>query len=390
MTSEMTGAPSAPPDLLIAGAGPAGLATAIRARQRGLSATVLDASRPPLDKACGEGLMPDARLRLEELGVRLPAAASAVFRGIRYVDGDPERGGTVAEAEFPSGHGLGVRRTALHRALLERAEELGAEICWETRITGLLQSSGEVGVETTSGNSQGRRRGRYLVAADGLRSRLRRWAGLEGPPARLRRFGVRRHYAMEPWTAHVEVWWADGFEAYVTPVSAGEVGVALLWSGRKAGFDDLLAGLPALARRLEGAEATSRDRGCGPLAQNVRAVHRGRLALVGDASGYVDAITGEGLALAFHQAFSLVEAIEAEDLSLYARAHRRHRRLPDALTRALLFAERRPWLRRRAIAALAADPDLFRRLLGVHARTLPPKDVGLKGVLRLAWGLARG
>jgi len=111
------------------------------------------------------------------------------------------------------------------------------------------------------------------------------------------------------------------------------------------------------------------------------------MALVGDASGYVDAITGEGLALAFHQAFSLVEAIEAGNLGLYARAHRRHRRLPDAMTRALLFAERRPWLRRRAIAALAADPPLFRLLLGVHARTHPPSAVGFRGALRLAWGL---
>ena len=386
---ERKGLPGAVPDLLIVGAGPGGLATAIRARQRGLSATVLEASRPPLDKACGEGLMPDARLRLEELGVRLPAAASAVFRGIRYVDGDPENGGTVAEAEFPSGHGLGVRRTELHRVLLERAEELGVEICWETRVTGLLEDSlgkeGTAGVETAAGS----RTGRWLVAADGLRSRLRGWAGLEGSPARLRRFGVRRHYAVKPWASHVEVWWADGFEAYVTPVSAGEVGVAMLWSGRKAGFDELLSGLPALARHLKGAEATSRDRGCGPLAQKVRRVYRGRLALVGDASGYVDAITGEGLALAFHQAFSLVEAVEAGSLRLYARAHRRHRRLPDALTHALLFAERRPWLRRRVVAALAADPDLFRRILGVHARTLPPRDLGLPGVLRLAWGLAR-
>lgn len=363
-------------DVVIVGGGPAGLATAIRARQRGLPATVLDAGSPPLDKPCGEGLMPDARQRLEELGVHLPSRSRAVFRGIRYLDGD-----RVADAEFPSGTGLGVRRTELHRAMVLRAEELGVELRWKTRVEGLAEG----GVRTCDGKMAAR----WIVGADGLCSRVRRWAGLEGRPSRSRRFGVRRHYRLAPWTDRVEVHWGEGFEAYVTPVAEDEVGIALLWSGRKASFDDLLSGLPALAARVRSAEAVSRDRGCGPLHQRARAVVKGDLVLVGDAGGYLDAITGEGLALAFHQAFALVEALEAGDLRPYAKAHRRLRLLPDTVTRALLFAERRPWLRRRVVSALAADPELFRRILGVHARTVPARELGLPGVLRLAWGLAR-
>ena len=401
------------PDVLVVGGGPAGLAVAIRARQAGLTATVLDRATPPIDKPCGEGIMPDGLARLAELGVAVPPEASASFRGIRYLDGE-----VAAEGDFPgrsgtgaggAANGLGVRRTTLHRALVERAEAAGAELRWGERATGLEPPdggrgllAGEVPGVITGGEVL---RGRFLVGADGLRSKVRSWAGLEGravaPAHRHARFGVRRHYRLAPWSDRVEVHWADRCEAYVTPVGPELVGVAMLGSGGPASFDELLGRVPALARRLAGAPAASRDLGCGPLAQRPRRVVRGRIALVGDASGYLDAITGEGLSLAFHQAFALVEAIRAidageaphrDDLAPYERAHRRLRRLPETLIRLLLLAERRPWLRRRAVRALAADRTLFDRLLGLHAGTVPVSVLGLSGTLRLggrlAWRLA--
>ena len=381
-------------DLLIVGGGPAGLATAIRARQAGLGATVLDRSRPPVDKPCGEGLMPDGLARLTELGVTLSPHESAPFRGIRYLDEH-----TVADGDFPGGRsgdggGLGVRRTVLHRALVARAEAVGVDLRWGERATGIDIGPEAVAVTTTDGVH----RGRVLVGADGLRSRVRRWAGLEAPEEpgvsgrRRARFGVRRHFRLAPWSDRVEVHWTDGAEAYVTPVAPDLVGVAMLWSGETSGFDELLSRFPALAARLAGAPAASDDRGCGPLRQRPRAVVRGRIALVGDASGYLDAITGEGLSLAFHHAFALVDAVTARDLRRYARAHRRLRRLPEALIRLLLAVERRPALRRRTLRALAADPELFSRLLAVHARSAPVSEVGFGGALRLtgrlAWRLA--
>ena len=185
----------------------------------------------------------------------------------------------------------------------------------------------------------------------------------------------------------MEVWWADGAEAYVTPVAADEVGVAMLWSGEKSRFDRLLRRFPGLAERLAGAEVSSRDKGTGPLHRRPRRVFRERLLLVGDAAGYVDAITGEGLDLSFHQAFALAEAVRAGDPRRYARFCRRLSRLPFALIHLLLFAERRPALRRRLIRTLAEEPRLFRRLLAIHTRDRPPRSLGLGGAWRLARGL---
>jgi flavin-dependent dehydrogenase len=358
------------PDVLVVGGGPAGLATAIRARLAGFAATVLDRAVPPIDKACGEGLMPDAVARLREIGVE---PRGVPFRGIRYLDGD-----VAAEGLFPGSGGLGVRRTELHGALVRRADGGGVELRGGVKAAGL----GEGGVRT----DQGTFAARWIVGADGLRSAVRHWAGLDGGEAPPRRFGVRRHFATAPWSDFVEVFWGPECEAYVTPVALDEVGVALLWSGRKAGFDDLLASFPALAARLAGVPAASRDRGIGPLRQRARAVYKGNVALVGDAAGYFDAITGEGLAVALHESAALVEALAAGDLGLYAAAHRRINRLPNLMTGLVLAMERRPRLRARALRALAAEPAFFSRLLGIHARTLPPRRLGM-GALRLAWRL---
>jgi flavin-dependent dehydrogenase len=392
--------PPQPLDVLVIGGGPAGLATAIAARQAGLARVrVVDRRQPPIDKACGEGLMPDGLAALAALEVPVERLPGAALRGIRYLDG-----GRIAEGRFPRGVGRGLRRPVLHAALAKRAEEIGVELAWGVEALGLTAA----GVAAAAGPLAAR----FVGGADGLHSRVRRWAGLEGrrPGAgAARRFGVRRHFRIAPWTDLVEVHWVDGAEAYVTPVGEREVGVAMLWSGAAARFDGLLARFPALAARLTGVEATSRDRGAGPLLQRVRRVTRPRwphperagavatgdgrgagygLALVGDASGYVDAITGEGLSLAFHQARALARAMADGDLMVYERAHRSLTRLPDALTRLVLALERRPRLRRRAIGALAAEPALFDRLLGVHSRSLPLVRVGLPGALRLAWRLA--
>ena len=364
-------------DVVIVGGGPAGLTTAIAARLGGFEVVILDGGRSPLDRACGEGLMPDGVAVLESLGVDLQVVSSRPFRGIRYLDDE-----LSAEGIFPGAPGLGVRRTELHGALRRRAEALGVDMRWGAQVHGVKHD----GFETDHGVI----RGRWLVGADGRVSRVRKWSGLDGRKARRRRFGVRRHFEVGPWSDLVEVHWADGREAYVTPVGERLVGVALLWSGAAATFDDLLASFPSLSRHVENVPVASRDRGAGPLEQRCRAVAADNLALVGDASGYLDAITGEGLALSFRQAVALVDAMVAGDLQHYVAEHRRIVRYPNAITRLLLLVERRPWLRRRVMRSFAADPSLMSRFLALKMRASGPRVLGADGLLPLAAAALRG
>ena len=344
------------PDLLIVGGGPAGLATAIEARLAGLEATVIDRRRPPVDVACGEGLMPGGVDHLHRLGVNIPEAEAAVFRGIRYFDGKTE-----AVARFTSGTGLGIRRTVLHRALVQRAEDVGVRLLWGLTVRTLEEG----GVLT----DRGRFGGRFIVAADGRLSRMRKMIGISTPIPARRRFGVRRHYRRAPWADTVDVFWTAEGEAYVTPVGPEMIGIALLSRTRPLDFNLQLENFPALARRLDGAPVVSRDRGGGPFGHRPEDVVSVRLALVGDASGSLDPITGEGLAVAFSQAQALVRAVSRGSLDDYAADHRRIMRLPRRLTDLLLIAEDRPMLRRLTIRTFSAFPGLFSKLVDMVGRS---------------------
>lgn len=305
-------------DLLIAGGGPAGLATAIHAARAGLDAVVLEPRPAPIDKACGEGLMPGAVRALAELGVTLDGHP---IHGIRYLDGR-----CLAEGRFRQEAGMGVRRTVLHAALFRRAADLGVPML-ARKATGIRQDGDSV---TVAGLTA-----RYLVAADGLHSPIRRQLGLERPDPRRARFGLRQHFAVAPWTTCVEVHWSALGEAYVTPLAPELIGVAVL-TGERLPFDELLTAFPALRHRLPLRSATS-VRGAGPMRRQVRARVAGRVLLVGDAAGYIDALTGEGISLALTGAAHLVRCLRAgrpqEYEQAWLRATRRHRLLTDTLVR---------------------------------------------------------
>src|SRR5580700_5043517 len=120
-------------DVFVIGGGPAGLAAAIAARERGFRVVVTDGAKPPIDKACGEALMPDAIAALKRLGVAVPASEAVPIRGVRFISS-----GLSADADFPSGNrGLSIRRTILHRIMSERAAELGVDLLWQNVVTGI-------------------------------------------------------------------------------------------------------------------------------------------------------------------------------------------------------------------------------------------------------------
>jgi flavin-dependent dehydrogenase len=468
-------------DVLVVGGGPVGLATAIRCALAGLSVTVAEPRAAPIDKACGEGVMPAAVRRLAALGV---TPDGYPLRGIRYLDA-----GHRADAPFRHGDGLGVRRTVLHAALAARAAALGIPVI-PARVTTFERHAEHMtaaGVEA-----------RYLVAADGLHSTIRRQLEREafGPGRSSRspvpRYGLRRHFRVTPWTDLVEVHWTPEAEAYVTPVSADVVGIGLLFgrprgaaAGRDAGgqpggaengggqpgnalhgdgqlggvqlmggqcegrqdvnrppaggqpgngpgraaplrpgaghdgardetggggtrqaashggirvepdsngtreaagragiqvaasgdgtgvtaggdFAARMAAFPALRERLGDAPPASEVRGAGPLRQNVRRRVYGRVLLVGDASGYVDALTGEGIGVGLAQAEALAACLAAGRPADYERAWRRASGPAWRFTASLLWSRNQPLLGPRLVPAAQHLPWLFAALVN-HA-----------------------
>jgi flavin-dependent dehydrogenase len=331
-------------DLLIVGGGPGGLTTALHARRQGLSVIVVEPRESPIDKACGEGLMPAGLAELTSLGVD---PAGMPFHGIAYVS-EQRR----AEARFRSGPGRGVRRTTLHAELAARAKEQDTD--WiQARVTTVEQDAHGVMAAGV--------RAKWLVAADGLHSAVRRAVGIKATAGTPRRYGVRWHYRVPVWSEFVEVYWSRWGEAYVTPVEPDLVGVAILSRGRPD-----LAWFPRLAEQLKGA-GRGPARGCGPLRQVVSRRVAGRVLLVGDAAGYEDALTGEGISLAVKQAAAVVTAIVNDAPWSYEAAWHRITRDYRLLTRGLVLASTPRPARRAIVPACALLPAAFRTGVNILA-----------------------
>jgi 2-polyprenyl-6-methoxyphenol hydroxylase-like FAD-dependent oxidoreductase len=403
-------------DVLIAGGGPAGAAAALLLGRAGLTVELVERSRFPREKPCGEGLMPGGVQALARWGLA-DAVGGAPFVGVRY-----RAGATVAEGRFPliegrAAVGRGQRRLVLDRALFEAAAATaGVRACHGAPVERPILEGGRVVGLVVDGRP---RRARLVVAADGLRSPLRRQLGLDGAPPARPRVGLRAHFrlaARRPPVPWVEVYLGRGYELYVTPLPGGELLVAGLaeadllarapsepgegWpppgSGSGAGWlapasgpvdDRPLAGAaarafagwiaeqPALAARLAGAEQITRLQGRAPLAATARAGAVPGCVLLGDAAGYVDPITGGGLTqallaaelLAVHAPALLADRPGA--LAAFDRARRAMLRDYTLLTRALLPLARRPDLAVRIVGRLARWPALFAHLLGVAGGT---------------------
>jgi menaquinone-9 beta-reductase len=360
-------------DVLVIGGGPAGIATAIAASQKGLQVTVVDSRRPPIDKPCGEGLLPDAMAALHRLGIDLGTSSRFAFSGLCFSD---EK--TSASARIETGEAFGIRRTVFHQILVDRALALGVNLLWATRLVDLHPS----GAETTRGLLSAR----WLVGADGSRSTLRRLVGLEPRRRSHARIGFRRHYEIAPWTDHVEVHWGENCQLVVTPTGCREVCLTLFTSDSRLRLDRALDGFPRVARRVAESRPTSTEAGAVTLLQRARAVTRGHVALVGDASCTVDGIAGQGLSLAFGQAMCLAEALaQGGDLAPYEAAHRRLAQRPVLTTRLLLAMGAHSALRRKVLRLFAARPALFAKMISIHTGQRSPDALDVGELLSLGW-----
>jgi flavin-dependent dehydrogenase len=332
------------PDVFVIGGGPAGLATAIAARQKGMSVTLADSRHPPIDKACGEGILPDGFPAAKQIGLELEKTEHYPIRGIRFC---AENASVVSD--FPHGPGMGVRRTTLHREMVKLAEHHGVDLQWGRPIGDLTAIQA-----------------RWIVGADGASSRVRSWAQLDSAKRDTHRYGFRMHFRVRPWSDYVEVHWGAGCQIYVTPVADNEVGIALLASHSKLRVREALRQFPELMERLEGAKESSVERGAATAMRQLHRVARGNVALVGDASGSVDAITGEGLCLGFHQAIALADAMQCGDLLKYQAIHRQLASRPRFMANLLLTMDRWPPVRKCVFSVMAAYPPLFESLLAMH------------------------
>jgi menaquinone-9 beta-reductase len=364
-------------DVLIVGGGPAGLATAVVCARQGLKTMVCERDSLPRGKACGEGLMPHGVRYLESLGAAryLSPQDYMPFVGIRYFSS----GSIQAEGIFKEGSGWGIPRETLSSALLEAAASYSnVHICQHTPVHSLEENSGRIFARAGSQVIHAH----LLVGADGLRSQVRRWAGLEGKPRRHWRWGASLHFQMAPWSRFVEVYWGNGIEAYITPLGEDRVGAAILWyparisiKGGSRLVPSLLAHFPDLQKHLRGTPVSGQIRAVGPLQHNVTSAAAGRVVLVGDASGYLDAITGDGISLSLSQALALEKNISSlsrnkelgqasqDDFEEYRQAHRRLLRPYLFFTSLALFLSPRPGLQDFAVRLLGRKPGLFQKLL---------------------------
>jgi menaquinone-9 beta-reductase len=363
-------------DVVILGGGPAGLAAGIALRQKGMDCLIVEALNPVIDKGCGEGLMPDALESLRCLGIEISEADGHAFHGIRFCNAAHS-----VDAIFPAGTGIGVRRTKLHQRMIERAAEVGVRLAWNTRAKVSDKSSLSIGGRTVSFN--------WLIGADGQSSSVRRWAGLNDLRREQLRFGFRRHYQVAPWSDYVEVHWGKTGQVYITPVADDCVCVAFITRNQHQNRAGFLADFPAVAAKVKEAPLLSRERGAISATRKLRCVGKDSIALVGDASGSVDALTGEGLALSFRQALALADAIESGGLAPYRKAHRSLARLPQAMAKLMLTMDRWPALERRGLSVLSATPRFFQELLAIHVgEGSLPRFAASHGV-SMAWQLLR-
>jgi menaquinone-9 beta-reductase len=358
-------------EAVVVGGGPAGIAAAIAAAQKGLRVTVLDSRKPPIDKPCGEGLLPEAVASLRSLGVELNSSLGFPFQGISFCDEN-----SSATARITRGQAFGMRRTVLHKMLVRRARELGVLFLWGARIWKFAP-----GRVLLNGDSIAYR---WLIGADGQNSVVRLWARLGAARYPRARFGFRRHYRVAPWNDLVEVHWGRHCQMFVTPTAADEVCIALISSDPRLRIERALEQFPRVAQRLRRASAMTAERGAITALGRSRCVARGNVALVGDASCSIDGVAGQGLSLTFQEALALGDALARGDLRSYARAHREITKVAVRMTELLLLLDRSAWIRRKTLRLFASQPALYSKMMSVHTGAASASSLRARELLGLS------
>jgi len=389
-------------DVVVVGAGPAGAATAILLAEHGLHVIVLDRGSLPRPKICGEYLSPEAARVLDRLGVlkAVDVAGAAAIHGMRITAPD----GTAITGHYRDvgawrpyrQHAMGVARETLDGALVERVRALPVDLREHARVVDLIVEQGVVtGVRFADRDARVHDvRARLVVGADGRASVVAERLGCRRPHA-LRRMALVTYVAgLESCRDLGEIFVDPPDYAILNPIAPDRVNLALVvplahavrWSDR---LDDFMVArvrqLPHLARRLAGATRVAPIRALGPLAHRVAPPKTGGVLLVGDAGGFYDPFTGEGVFTALRSAelavATIVRALASGDVSAralagYERARREVFSGKERVTQALQFLIRHRRLANFAVRALARRPAALDALLGIFGDYVPPRALG--------------
>jgi menaquinone-9 beta-reductase len=376
-------------DVIVVGGGPAGAATATFLRQRGHDVLLLDEARFPRDKVCGEGVSPEAWRLLAAMGAdgAVRALRPQPLRGMTLTAPD----GTAFSGHYrgAAGPGFAARRCALDACLLAAARAAGVEVREGAAVSGVLAAEGRVtGVVVDDRPGGGELRARLVVGADGRRSVVARQLGLLREHPRLRKFAVRGYWSRMAGLGDMgEMHVAAGAYCGVAPLGGGDANVTFVVGRgemRDAGGDlegfyrRTLERWPRLVERLSAATLVGPPRAIGPLALVAKRVSSAGAAVVGDAAGFYDPFTGEGVTLALRGAEILAGVA---DRVLHGRGTlAEYDRLRDAATRDKFRLNRRlqavvawPALANAVARRLARRPDLADRLVGIAGDFVPAR-----------------
>src|ERR1700733_8863817 len=362
--------------VLIAGGGVAGASLAILLGRSGVEVELFERGTFPREKPCGEGLMPAGVAALERMGLG-SAIGGAPFFGVRYIFPNFKMEGQFPARKGKPAEGRGQRRLHLDGILFAAASatpgvsaytgaQVDAPIVENGRVTGIIVDGEQ-------------RRGDLVIAADGLNSPIRKALGLDMPLSR-KRFGLRVHFRVKPGCEQppwVDVFPRRGYELYVTPLPDREVLVAALVESdgldgaASSEFTRWVNSEPMLAERLHGAEQISPLAGCSPLGARAKTGAVPGAVLLGDAAGFVDPITGSGMAQALATA-ELLTSYAAQkqipqDVWMPKFEHERRAMMRDTkvVTNAALWLASHPILAAGAFQAMRATPALFSHFVSV-------------------------
>ncbi len=379
-------------DVAIVGGSLAGAATAIHLAKSGRRVVLLEKTLVHRRKACGEGLFPQGVRELEHLGV-LPAVLerSAPIDGVRFHAGD-----AAAEAALGGGAGIGVRREWLDPFVLGRAAAAGVEVRRGVTVRGLVRDGKRLRGVTTG---QGDVLARVIVGADGLHSRMRRLADLEGV-RRGSRYGISAHVRLagdlEPF---VDVYFERGYELYISPVGDGVANAALLLRKPEMHYfaGELRARYEMLLRAHAGLrndfELLDEPMAAGPFEATCSRPWRANLLLVGDAAGFLDGISGEGMSVALVSARDCARAIDRYLRDIDYQAFRDYTsrraalvRSSNLLARISLALGSHPALASMAVRNLQQRPRTFEKLVAINSGEARLRTVRLRDFVALATG----